>query len=107
MNTGLRGFFKTQKPGSELDDAVTSPVETGVRSFETRAALSSDESDGLRSAKWVSAEKMVALVKNGDRWEWRVCNECATFDRFRKRCEVLRKPTEGGASCDFWRDISY
>ncbi len=99
--------MKTKKSGSELDEAVTSSAETGMRSFETGFAISSDKSDGLRSAKWVSAEEVVALVKNGNRWAWRVCDECAAFDRFRKRCEVLKKPTAGGASCDFWRDISY
>ena len=47
----------------------------------------SGQTQGLRpsriSANWVPEQKMVELITNGNRFAWRVCNECAKFDRLK------------------------
>lgn len=71
----------------------------------------SGQTQGLRpsriSANWVPEQKMVELITNGNRFAWRVCNECAKFDRLNKACGVLGEPTTGGSGCDLWFEIAY
>ena len=74
-----------------------------------RTGLASGQGDARltrRDANWTSDLEMAELVANGKRFAWRVCNECAKYDRLNRSCELLGERTNGGSGCDFWSDIS-
>lgn len=85
---------------------VASPVEAVVRPAKTRFGRDVVDEEYVKAANWVSADAAVKLIENGHLHAWRVCDECANYDRYLKRCLILRKGTTGRSSCGFWRDVA-